>query len=198
MKRFSVVVLVFFMLIGEAWGADRRPVQPPVKERLVLGWLESIFVKPWNIRLTAKLDTGAKTSSLHTDTIEHFTKDGQPWVRFRLSGNRRKDHKGIVVERPLARIVYVKDRLSDASRRDAITLAFCKNGKDYETEFTLVDRSNFNYPVLLGRSFLKGVALVDANATFLIKSSTDPCAKKNAESGSGPLHKTEKRDHSRD
>jgi hypothetical protein len=55
-------------------------------------------------------------------------------------------------------------------------LTVCKNGKDYEAEFNLVDRSKFNYPVLLGRSFLKDVALVDANATFLFKADDDACA----------------------
>jgi hypothetical protein len=39
-----------------------------------------------------------------------------------------------------------------------------------------VDRSKFNYPVLLGRSFLKDVALVDANTTFLFKADDDACA----------------------
>jgi len=55
-------------------------------------------------------------------------------------------------------------------------LAICKNGRVYETEFTLNDRSNFNYPILLGRSFLENVALVDAGETFLFKGDTDSCA----------------------
>jgi hypothetical protein len=177
MNRSSVTLLLLFVLAGNAAGVGSTGASAPGKERIVFGWLESIFIKPWNMRLTAKLDTGAKTSSLHTEKTERFTKGGQTWVRFQLTGSRRKHRSSVVVERPLVRTVYIKDRLSPSSRRDVITLAFCKNGKDYETEFTLVDRSNFNYPVLLGRNFLKDVALVDANATFLIKARSDPCTK---------------------
>ncbi|SMF94091.1 Uncharacterized conserved protein [Methylomagnum ishizawai] len=147
---------------------------PPVREKLVMGWLESVFLRPWNLRVTAKLDTGAKTSSLHADAIEHFTKEGgQEWVRFALDGV--DDSKPLVVERPLVRMAYVKTHGGHSDKREVIRLALCKNGKEYETEFTLDDRSNFNYPLLLGRSFLQDVAWVDASATFLYKADTDPC-----------------------
>ena len=68
--------------------------------------------------------------------------------------------------------------LNPASNYATKMMTICKNGKEYPAEFNLVDRSNFNYPVLLGISFLKGVALVDANETFLFKSDLDPCLTK--------------------
>ncbi len=149
-------------------------VGDPLREKLVMGWLESVFLKPWNLRVTAKLDTGAKTSSLHAEDIERFTKaGGQEWVRFTLEGV--DDSKPLIVERPLVRMAYVKTHGGRSSRREVVKLSLCKNGRDYETEFTLDDRSNFNYPLLLGRSFLEKVALVDASATFLHKADNDPC-----------------------
>lgn len=164
---------MFLSIASVALAAAPEPNRPPLKEKLVMGWLESIYLKPWNLRVTAKLDTGAKTSSLHTDQIDHFTKDGQEWVRFSLTGS--DDNKSIVVERPVVRTAYIKERQARSSRREVVKLLLCKNGREYETEFTLVDRSNFNYPLLLGRSFLEDVALVDAGATFLYKAETDPC-----------------------
>lgn len=145
--------------------------------RVVMGWLESIFIKPWGKRLTAKLDTGAKNSSLHADKIEHFKKGGDEWVRFRLVDLEENNEPPIQVERALVRTAYIKSHSKTASKRDVVMLTVCKNGRDYPTEFNLVDRSNFNYPVLLGRSFLKDVALVDAAATFLFKADGDACAK---------------------
>jgi hypothetical protein len=163
--------LIFLLTLSTAvLGAEAQSV---MREKAIMGWLESVFLRPWNIRVTAKLDTGAKTSSLHADDIEHFKKNGQEWVRFSLTGT--DDNNSIVVERPLIRTVYIKERKSRATKRDVVNLVLCKNGKDYETEFTLVDRSNFNYPVLLGRSFLKDVALVDSADTFLYKADGDPC-----------------------
>lgn len=145
----------------------------PVREKLIMGWLESVFLKPWNIRVTAKLDTGAKTPSLHAEHVERFTREGKEWVRFTLAGV--DDSKPLTVERPLVRTAYVKTHGGHASKRDVIKLTLCKNGRDYETEFTLDDRRNFNYPLLLGRSFLENVALVDSASTFLYKAENDPC-----------------------
>lgn len=142
-----------------------------------MGWLESVFLLPWNLRLTAKLDTGAKTSALHANNIQRFNRDGREWVRFTLEGDD-DDEKTVVVERPLERTVYIKERHKGASKREVVTLTVCKNGREYQTEFTLVDRSNFNYPLLLGRSFLSGAAVVDAGETFLFKAEDDPCNKR--------------------
>ena len=171
------------MLIAEAAvGASTPPLaeasEAVPRQKAIMGWLESIFIRPWNRRMTAKLDTGAKTSSLHADKIEHFSKGGEDWVRFNLGDLEDKKSPPILVERPLLRTANIKCKGEDcqSSKRDVIQLAICKNGKEYDVEFNLVDRSNFNYPVLLGRGFLKNVALVDANETFLFKSEHDPCA----------------------
>jgi hypothetical protein len=138
-----------------------------------MGWLESIYLKPWGIQLTAKLDTGAKTSSLHASTVEHFRKQESDWVRFDLYD--KDANKKITVEKPLARTAFIKERKLGASQRDVVMMRLCKNGKEYDTEMTLVDRSNFNYPLLLGRSFLKGVAYVDSGSTFLYPGERDNC-----------------------
>lgn len=158
----------------------------PVREKLIMGWLESVFLKPWNVRVTAKLDTGAKTPSLHAENIEHFSRDGQEWVRFTLEGV--SENQALLVERPRIRTAYVKTHGGRSTPRDVIKLTLCKNGRDYDTEFTLDDRSNFNYPILLGRSFLEKVALVDSSATFLYKADTDPCR------GKGPLSPEQRKD----
>lgn len=149
-----------------------------VKEKLIMGWLETVFLQPIHIHTTAKLDTGAKTSSVHAGKIEHFDKDGIPWVRFEFLASKGK--APVNIERPLVRKAVIKERLSRSSTRDVVLLTICKNGKEYETEFTLNDRSNFNYPILLGRSFLSGVALVDSSETFLFKADNDACGRKSS------------------
>lgn len=182
---FKILVYILALSIGtDIMAADGPPL--PVssttapKQRVIMGWLESIFIRPWNRRLTAKLDTGAKTSSLHAGKIEHFSKNGEDWVRFSLGDIEDKKLPPITVEKPLLRTVNIKCKGDDCqpSKRDVVLMTLCKNGREYQAEFNLVDRSNFNYPVLLGRGFLKEVALVDANETFLFKSEHDPCITK--------------------
>lgn len=166
--------LLFFAALSPVLEAAEAPSVPAVQEKVVMGWLETVFLSPSNLPVTAKLDTGAKTSSVHARSVEHFTQQGKEWVRFRFQAER--GDATITLERPLVRTAVIKERQSNSSTRDVVMLSVCKNGRVYETEFTLNDRSNFNYPILLGRSFLENVALVDASETFLFKSDNDPCA----------------------
>jgi len=172
--RLSLSLLLSVLSVNAIGAGGAENPSRPIREKLIMGWLESVYLRPWNLRVTAKLDTGAKTSSLHADNIEHFSHDGQDWVRFKLSGED-SSKTPVTVEKPLVRTAWIKERTSQSSKRVVVKLNLCKNGREYETEFTLGDRSNFNYPVLLGRSFLENVALVDAASTFVYKAETDPC-----------------------
>ncbi|WP_328591511.1 ATP-dependent zinc protease family protein [Methylotetracoccus oryzae] len=184
-RAASGAVLLMLWGLAASGTAAAKPTAEPVRdrdqprERAVMGWLESVFFRPWNVRMTAKLDTGANTSSLHAERIERFSRNGEKWVRFALG--RGDDHKKLAVERPVIRMANIKQHGKGSSQREVVKMTLCKNGREYETEFTLVDRSNFTYPVLLGRSFLKDNALVDAGSTFLFKADTDPCRRPDAE-----------------
>lgn len=168
-----VFVLMTWLIPGALLAVEPKAA---VSERLIMGWLETFFLEPGHVRFTAKLDTGAKTSSVHADHIENFSKGGVPWVRFDFAAN--KDDAPIKIEKPLVRTAVIKERLSRSSTRGVVKLTICKDGRNYETEFTLNDRSNFNYPILLGRSFLSDVALVDSSATFLHKVDNESCSQK--------------------
>ena len=149
------------------------PFAEPSQSKVIMGWLEAVYLMPSGTLTTAKLDTGAKTSSLNAEQIEHFKRGGVEWVRFVFRSE--KGAASLHLESPLVRTAVIKERQAEPTMRDVVRLPICKNGRTYETEFTLHDRSNFNYPVLLGRSFLEGVALVDAAETFLFRAEGDPC-----------------------
>lgn len=168
-RVFCICLLV--SQVGVA--AETHPVSGP-RQKIIMGWLETVFLLPSNVRVVAKLDTGAKTSSVHARSVEHYTKEGQEWVRFKFQPEH--GDSTMTLERPLVRTAVIKERQASSSTRDVVSLAICKNGQIFETEFTLNDRSNFNYPILLGRSFLENVALVDAGETFLFNGDLDRCA----------------------
>ncbi len=132
----------------------------------VYGWLESAYLQPWGVKLKAKLDTGAKTSSIHAVDILPFERDGAEWVRFTLPLGAQEGYDGIVVERPVEREARIKEHDEPSVRRYVVKLEFCLDGHTMNTPMTLADRGNFNYPLLLGRRTLKGWALVDPSATF--------------------------------
>jgi len=134
-----------------------------------LGWVEYVSLQPWGIRLKAKLDTGAKTSSMHAKNLRFFERNDEEWVVFTYeaqTANADETHF-VTIERPVVRRARIKQRGEDIERRPVVTLDICLNGTEYTEQFTLTDRSNFLYPMLLGRRALKEIAAVDAAATFV-------------------------------
>lgn len=124
-----------------------------------VGVNETITILPENIRLQAKLDTGADTSSLDARNIEFFTKDNQEWVRFKIT--RAIDHKPHSFEYPILRNAKITSRVPSESipgkthqKRPVIKMDICIGDQHKTIEVNLFDRSNFKYPFLLGASGL--------------------------------------------
>jgi hypothetical protein len=134
---------------------------------IVAGWLESIVLSPWQVKLRAKLDTGAKTSSIRATNVVRLEKNGNPWVRFELPQGKNSDAVRNIVETPVVREALIKRHTMEPSKRPVVILAFCINAHYYESEFTLAKRKNYNYPILLGRRFLQNNILVDSASTFM-------------------------------
>lgn len=141
----------------------------------VLGWAEKAVLQPWGFRVDARLDTGANTASIHARSIERFELDGQPWVRFELEADPSKgvikpdEAHEVKVELPVVREVVIKQKSKSgpADKRPVVPLVFCLDGELYREEFGLKNREGFDYPLLLGRRFLGGRALVDSTRRFL-------------------------------
>ncbi|MGE0485263.1 MAG: ATP-dependent zinc protease [Gammaproteobacteria bacterium] len=149
-----LAALAMLTLACDAWAKPR-----------VLGWLEWAWLEPDHIRLKAKLDTGARTSSIDADEIELFERDGEQWVRFRVPLSERPDDstydKDVHYELPLAGRKKIKDHVLEPARRYVVEMELCIGGRMFTTPMTLADRSRFNYPLLLGRAALQGRMMVD-------------------------------------
>lgn len=135
----------------------------------VVGWVEFVTLEPYGVIAKAKLDTGAKTSSLHARKIQYFKRKGQPWVRFEFEKQKRPPLHGMpgvprqlqTLELPVKRMVKIKQHAVDFVERPAVDVTFRLGEKTYTAEFTLTDRGAFIYPVLLGRRFLESAVIVD-------------------------------------
>ncbi|WP_165857321.1 ATP-dependent zinc protease [Marinobacter sp. JSM 1782161] len=126
-----------------------------------LGFVEWVVLQDSGVRLKARLDTGAKTSSLHAVNVEPFERDGEDWVSFELPLDDHKDsddaedtHVVLQFERPVERTVLIKRKGAESQRRYVVNMDFCIAGKTHETQFSLTDRGRFHYGVLLGRRFM--------------------------------------------
>jgi hypothetical protein len=140
---------------------------PPAAARGTHGWVEfvELHLDGEPLRVKAKLDTGAKSSSLDATDITPFDRDGQHWVRFRPS--RSGLDEAPLVEQPVVRYVRIKRHSGPYDRRPVIRLPLCLGDELRTVEVNLTDRGRFIYPLLLGRKALAGLAVVDPARTYL-------------------------------
>ncbi len=136
--------------------------------RVIAGWVEKVHIENQDYDLKAKLDTGAKTSSIYAINVKPFKKDGKRWAKFTLllTDSRGNEHK-LDLEKPRSRKANVKNHDGNHDTRYVVELDVCFNGRKFATEFTLADRNEYIYGVLLGRQFLKRAAIIDPDKTFL-------------------------------
>ena len=162
--RLGVFLTLFAVSLSCAAGADKY----------IFGWVEMVQVKEVNLDLEAKLDTGATTSSIDARNIYRFRRGKKRFVRFELASG--DDAGAQLLERPLVRMVRIKQHDGQYQRRPVVALDICLGRVRRSVEFSLVDRRNFDQPVLLGRNALAGAALVDSDLAHTIPPSCEQVA----------------------
>lgn len=128
--------------------------------KMILGEHEIVWLDDAQSAFSARIDTGATTSSLNALDITTFERDGDPWVSFNLPIPDTEDQAK--VETPILRKVRIRQASAEEiDQRPVIKLTMRIGDHVEKVEFTLADRSKMNHPVLLGREFLKDIAVVD-------------------------------------
>lgn len=138
------------------------------KERkTVLGWVEKATLAGSSHTVKAKLDSGAKTSSVDAEIVKTFKRDGKKFVLYRVMLD---DNISETYESRILRWVRIKMKNGGFQRRPVVKMHFCIGKKKLVGEVSLAERGHFIYPVLVGRNMLeKGDILVDTSRTFLSK-----------------------------
>lgn len=118
------------------------------------------------VRIPAKIDTGARTSSLHATDIERFDRDGQRWVRFLLNlGDGRSEPVTCEVPRADRRVITSSN--GEGQDRFIIKTRLSLGDHVFRAEFSLADRSDMKFPILIGRTALRSRFLVDSGRSYL-------------------------------
>jgi len=135
-------------------------------EKLSLGWLERVSFPNWHISgIKAKIDTGARTSSLDVD---HITRLDKKKVRFNVVLSKTPKLKKITITARVSRIAKVKSSPIHHEERIFVMADINLGPVRKEIEVNLIDRSNMVYRMLLGRSAIKGEFLVDVSRKYLL------------------------------
>ncbi|WP_136249151.1 ATP-dependent zinc protease family protein [Halomonas borealis] len=134
----------------------------------VYGWVEKSLIDPgWGVEVKAKLDSGALTSSMQAEDIEEFQREGEDWVRFDVEVE--DEESGEMVSREFERPLFRDLTVVGAGGRDhrpVVLMTICMGDERYEEQFSLEDRSDMNYPLLLGRRTIQSLGLLDVTETF--------------------------------
>ncbi|KGN36943.1 hypothetical protein N803_16135 [Knoellia subterranea KCTC 19937] len=119
---------------------------------------------PW---IKAKVDTGARTSSLHAFDVDRFERDGERWVRFSIHPWQGSHEDAVVVERPIAdeRVVRSSNGLSED--RIVVMLDLVLGRREVTAEVTLSNRDEMGFRMLIGREALEQGFLVDPSQSYL-------------------------------
>lgn len=137
---------------------------------LTVGWREWVALPEIGIpRIKAKIDTGARTSCLHTANYEIFQKDNQDWVRFTVHPIKKRDEVESHAECPVTDYRIVRDSGGHEERRPFIKTTLEFPTKSWDIEISLSNRETMKFRMLLGRTSMRSKILVDCSQSYLTK-----------------------------
>ena len=110
--------------------------------------------------MKAKIDTGARTSALHTFKIEPFEKDGNEWVRFWVHPNQYDSLNEVICECPLKDQRSVTNSGGNTENRYVIETMVKISNKNWPIEITLTNRDEMKFRMLLGRQAMQKISVI--------------------------------------
>jgi len=128
------------------------PVMAGTDEKISIGLVEDVILLPWGVKLPARIDTGAATSSL--DARELMIHDNI--AEFKLP----KKYSGAQLTLPVVGWKTIRSAES-REKRPVVEMELCVGPKRLLIQVNLNDRSMVKYPLILGRNALKENFVVD-------------------------------------
>ena len=133
----------------------------------VIGWREWLSLPALGIpKIKAKIDTGARSSSLHAFDIERGRAEGRDRVVFRTDPLQRGDGPGHSCTAELLDQRSVRSSNGQTEERYVIRTLAKLQGIEWPIELTLTDRSDMSFRMLLGREAIRDRFLVDPGHSF--------------------------------
>lgn len=137
-----------------------------VKPMPIVGWRELVHLPELGLHaVPAKIDTGARTSSLHATVLDEFERDGEKYVRFAVDFEQQH-------VRQVCEAVHIDRRGITSSNgetqwRMVIKTPLKIGNLTFRAEISLANRSDMKFPMLIGRSALRRRFVVDSGHSWL-------------------------------
>lgn len=132
------------------------------KTKRVIGWKEKVDFVDFDLNdVDAKIDTGATTSVLHCSSISLVKRYRKQYVKFTPLDPKIPCFNGKEFTLPYHKEKRIRNSFGEEENRFIVLTKVKLFGKLYDMEISLRNRENLEFPVLLGRSFVRGRFLVD-------------------------------------
>ena len=178
-KKWHYYILCLLLLCTTSYAQDKDKIPLMTEQnstfenlntektdaKMIIGEVENVRLVPPNIVLKARIDTGAKTTSIDARNITPFERDGKQWVRF-VCMDGEKEH---TLERKVIKTVQIKRHEKAAQDRYVINMRIVLGSVSQLIHVNLNDRETYTYPVLIGRNFLRDYFLVDVAKKHQLK-----------------------------
>ena len=138
------------------------------RKRSLLGWREWVTLPELSpVPLKAKIDTGARTSSLHAFGLSLQQRNGEPWVEFEVHPVQRSRRHSTRVTYPVEDFRRVRSSTGHSEQRPVIRTPIRIGGHDFDIDVTLTSRDEMGFRMLLGRTAVRRRFLVDPGRSYL-------------------------------
>lgn len=136
-------------------------------ERKTIGWREWIRLPELgDATVKAKVDTGARTSTLHAFDISEHERDGETFVRFSFHPNQRDEETAVAAEARVTDRRTIKPSNGLSELRYVVETEAVIDGEALAIELTLTRRDEMGFRMLLGRRALRGRFVVDPRRSY--------------------------------
>ena len=153
----------------DAENGSKKPIPPKKqpehakKKKCVIGATATLLEMQSELLFSARVDSGAKSCSMHIEKMEiegeaeKMVDNIGKVIRFQVKNGDKKTHW---LKSKIAGYVIIKTS-DNKERRYKVPLTFRWKHMEKEVLVTLNNRNHMEYPLLLGRNFLRGDFLID-------------------------------------
>ena len=143
-------------------------------KKAIIGCEEWLSIKDLNIPIIkARIDSGAKTSSIQAKNIKKIIRNGETWVIFDVCPIQDNSSLNVSCESKVIDIRIIRSSTGESQKRYVIKTNICIGQIIFEVELTLAERDGMEYRMLLGREALSDRFLVDSSKRFNYKNYND-------------------------
>lgn len=118
-------------------------------------------------RIKAKVDTGARSSSLHAYNVRAFRRGGRSMLRFQIHPLQRDARTVVEAEAELVEMRKVRSSSGAQTLRPVVVTSLELGGQSWDIELTLIRRDEMGFRMLLGRQAVRNRFLIDPGRSFV-------------------------------